>query len=75
MTPDEVAAVVSKHFSTFKGFDAALAQMANSAAIRALDAQIDGLQAKQTEVLAPIQNERLELVNQRAALIEKFKTV
>ncbi len=69
---DLLKAFINAGFDTPEKISSLISQLATQAKLKQIDLQLDGLSTKQNEVLAPIQNERVELQNQRAAIIAEL---
>lgn len=75
MTPDELTKVFSDAgLDTYAKALPVVQQLAALARIRQIDTAIDDLGVKRTEVLAPIENTRISLTNERNTLLLGFKT-
>ena len=68
LTNEDITAVVNELCSTKEEFRAFFQKSAASLKVRALDNAIDALQVEQAAAIAPINNKRIELQNQKAAL-------
>ena len=68
LTNEDITEVVNDLCSTKDEFRSFFRKSAASLKVRAIDNAIDALQAEQAAALAPINNKRIELQNQKAAL-------
>lgn len=75
ITSDDIAkAFNNAGIDTPEKVNALIAQLALQSQLKQIDLQLDGLQAKQIEALAPIVNTRIDLQNQRAEIVAKLAT-
>ncbi len=68
----QIEEIINATFSSPEEFAATLSALSKQSKLRQIEIAIDALRAKQTEVLAPIENERIELNNARLALLDEL---
>lgn len=73
MTTQEITNAINSTFPVDGDFAKTLGQLALQAQLKQLDLEIDALNVKRAEVVKPIEDERIELNNQRLELIATLK--
>lgn len=73
MESKEIEEVINATFASREEFAATLALLNKQSKLRQIELQIDALNAKRNEALAPIENARIELENQRREIVDELK--
>lgn len=75
ITSDDIAkAFNNAGIDTPEKANATVLQLSLQSQLKQLDIQLDGLNVKQTEALAPIVNARIDLQNKRADLVAQLSS-
>lgn len=69
---DTTQALINTGIDTPEKLNAFIAQLSLQALVKQIDIQIDSLNTKSSDALAPIENQRIDLRNQRAALLAQL---